>query len=46
MQIIPVNDKATHQLFMRVPLIIYKNDVLKALQLGLNIINDNWIIWD
>ena len=26
MQIIPVNDKATHQLFMRVPLIIYKND--------------------
>jgi hypothetical protein len=26
MQIIPVNDKATHQLFMSVPLIIYKND--------------------
>ncbi len=27
-------------------LIIYKNDVLKALQLGLNIISDNWINWD
>jgi hypothetical protein len=26
MQIIPVNDKATHELFMSVPLIIYKND--------------------
>lgn len=26
MQIIPVNDKATHQLFLSVPLIIYKND--------------------
>jgi len=26
MQIIPVNDKSSHQLFMRIPLIIYKND--------------------
>lgn len=26
MHIIPVNDKATHQLFMSIPLIIYKND--------------------
>jgi hypothetical protein len=26
MQILPVKDKATHQLFMSVPLIIYKND--------------------
>jgi hypothetical protein len=26
MQIIPVNDKASHRLFMSVPLVIYKND--------------------
>ena len=26
MQIIPVNDKSTHQLFMNLPLVIYKND--------------------
>ena len=26
MQIIPVNDKTTHQLFMNLPLVIYKND--------------------
>jgi len=26
MQIIPVNDKSTHQLFMKLPLVIYKND--------------------